>query len=88
MKNKALFLSFAASLILASAPLWADSALPPNPCNDPGPQSNPIARHNYLACLDEYVATQHKAIELHNQAANKALEKMRERQWPAREGGE
>lgn len=87
MKNRALLLSIAASLILAAAPVWADSALPPNPCNDPGVQSDPIARHNYLTCLDEYVATQHKAIELHNQAANQALAKMRERQWAPREGG-
>jgi hypothetical protein len=87
MKNKALLLTLAAGLMLASTPLWADTSLPPNPCNDPGKQSDPIARHNYLTCLNEYVATQHKAIEVHNQAANQAMTIMREYQLAPREVG-
>jgi|GEM_PF-2833378 len=87
MKNKALLLTLAAALMLTSAPLWADATMPPNPCDDPGKQSDPIARHNYLTCLNEYVANQQKAIELHNKAAHQALTLMREYQLAPKEGG-
>lgn len=87
MKNKALLLTLAAAIMLTSTPLWADVTLPPNPCDDPGKQSDPIARHNYLVCLNEYVGSQQRAVELHNQAAHQALNLMRQHQLVPREGG-
>jgi len=87
MKTKTLILSLAAVMILSAAPLWADATMPPNPCTDPGKQSDPIARHNYLTCLNEYVDTQHKAIQLHTKAANDTLSIMLDYQLAPKESG-
>lgn len=87
MEAKTLILILAALMFLSATPLLADTSLPPNPCTDPGKQSDPLARHEYLTCLNEYVDTQHKAITLHTKAANEALGIMIHYQQAPKEGG-
>lgn len=86
MKIKFLCLSLAAAMMLTAVPLWADDVTP-NPCTDPGKQSDPLARHAYLTCLNEYVDTQHQAITKHALAANAALKIMSEYQLAPKESG-
>ena len=74
MKIKLLTLSLAAGLIMSAAPLLADTTIPSITCTPPADKTDMTAVYNYESCLDEYIKTQHNAIDMHSKAARQAME--------------
>lgn len=87
MKHKILLLSLAAALTLGAVPLLADSGGPHNPCIEPGHKADSTTRHKYLTCMDDHIRAQHKAVEVHNQAAKDAWIKVQEHHAAQKHGG-